>query len=276
MDKMGGYVLEPPAEKVSEAMNFDVIKPDEVRAMYEQAADKRLQVSIMADLMACEEADICDLLGIEHTKKRKRGYIVEAEALKMHRNGATTKEIANAFDVTPDAVKAWKWRNGLVKLSEAMKAKQAQFRQFYDQNMTDAQIAAATGEKRETVCVWRKQNKLPAHTLRCQNWEECDEIYLPMYEKGMTDSQIAEACGVNPWNVRDWRQKRILVANRIPGRSGGRKPRKDRENEDALIRPLYERGLSDTQIEKETGITRRAVCEWRRKFNLPVNGRKFQ
>ena len=122
MDKMGGTVLEPPAEKVSEAMNFDVVKPDEVRAMYEQAADKRMQISIMADLMTCEEADICDLLGIPHTKKKTRGCIVEEKALEMHRNGATSYAIAKAFSVSESAVKAWKWRVGLMEHSEETKA----------------------------------------------------------------------------------------------------------------------------------------------------------
>jgi predicted transcriptional regulator len=272
---MGGAVLEPPAEKVLEKMNFSVIKRDEVRIMYEQAADKKMQIQIMADLMNCEEADVCDLLGIPHTKKRKHGCINEAEAMEMHRNGATSYAIAKAFDVTESAVKAWKWRVGLMQHSAETRAKYSKFRELYDLGWNDIEIAEETGVNRKTICDWRKMNKLPAHALlHWRDWEECDEIYRPMYEEGMTDSQIAEECGVNPWNVRDWRQKRMLVANRIPGRSGGRKPRKDREHEDALIRPLYERGLSDTQIEKETGITRRAVCEWRHKFNLPVNGRK--
>lgn len=273
---MGGTVLEPPAEKVSEAMNFDVIKPDEVRAMYEQAADKRMQISIMADLMTCEEADICDLLGIPHTKKKTRGCIVEEKALEMHRNGATSYAIAKAFSVSESAVKAWKWRVGLMEHSEETKAKYSQFRELYDQGMNDREIAEAAGSNRKIVCDWRKQNKLPAHMLRCQNWEACDEIYLPLYEQGKTDDQIAEACGVNPWNVRDWRHRRKLEANRTPARSGGRKPWKNREQEDSLLRPLYERGLSDGQIAKEAGIHGSTVYQWRHRFNLPANRRKHQ
>jgi transposase len=162
-----------------------------------------------------------------------------------------------------------------MELSEEIKEKRVQFKTFYDQGMNDIQIAEATGVKRKTVCDWRKQNKLPAHALaRRRIWEMHEEILLELYEKGMADDQIAEVCGVNPWNVRDWRKKRRLAANLIPGRRGGRKPQKDREYEDSLFRPLYDRGMTDPQIEKETGINRRAVCEWRHRFNLPVNGRK--
>lgn len=243
----------------------------------EPPADKKMQLQILADLMNCEEADVCDLLGIPQTKKRKHGCIVEAEALEMHRNGATSYAIAKAFDVTESAVKAWKWRVGLMEHSAETRAKYSQFRELYDRGMNDIEIAEATGVNRKTICDWRKMNKLPAHALLHRlDLEECDEIYRPLYEQGMTDSQVAEACGVNPWNVRDWRQRRRLKANLMRGRSGGRKPWKDRQEEDRLIRPLYERGLSDTQIAKEIGTNRRAVCEWRHKFNLPVNGRKFQ
>ena len=49
--------------------------------------------------------------------------------------------------------------------------------------MNDREIAEAAGSNRKIVCDWRKQNKLPAHMLRCQNWEACDEIYLPLYEQ---------------------------------------------------------------------------------------------
>ena len=258
-------------------MNFGTIKPDEVRLMYEQSADKRLQIKIMADLMACEEADVCDMLGIPHTKKRVRKFIDDDEALEMHRNGATDNEIAAEFGVTKDAVKAWKWRNGLMELSEETKAKYAKCRVFYDQGMNDLEIAMVTGLKRKSVCDWRKQNKLKAHALaRRRSWEDCEETFFPLYQQGMSDAQIAEACGVNPWNVRDWRQRRRLKAHIVLGKSGGRKPWKDRRHEDDLIRPLYKAGLNDTQIAKEIGINRRAVCEWRHKFNLPVNGRKFQ
>lgn len=275
MVKMGGTVLEPPAEKVSEAMNFDVIKRDEVRAMYEQAADKRLQVSIMADLMACEEADVCDLLGIEHTKKRKHGYIVEEKALDMHRNGATSYAIAKEFDVSEAAVKAWKWRTGLMEPSEETKAKYSQFRALYDQGMNDSEIAAETGSIRKTVCDWRKQNKLPPHVRRnYRDWDADDERFMPLYNRGMTDTQIADVFRMNPWNVRDWRQQKGLKANVVPRKCGGRKPWKDWAREDSLIRPLYERGLNDAQIAKEIGINPRTVCDWRHRFNLPAHGRK--
>lgn len=271
---MGGAVLEPPAEKVHEKMNFDVIKRDEVRVMYEQAANKSMQVKILADLMSCEVADVCNLLGISYTKKRQYGKIIEEKALEMHRNGATTKEIAKAFGVTKDAVKAWKWRNGLVKQREKTRAKYEKFQSLYDQGMNDSQIAAETGVKRKTVCDWRKQNKLPALAYRRKDWDQCDEIYFPLYHKGMIDSEIAEVCGVNPWNVKTWRQRNGLKSNRGANCVSVGRKKKDWEESNRLYRPLYDQGLNDHQIARITFSDARTVFDWRHQFNLPVNGRK--
>lgn len=274
MGKMGGIVLEPPAEKVLEKMNFSVIKRDEVRIMYEQAADKKMQIRNMADLMACEEADICDVLGIPHTKERKHGRIDEIKAEQLRKKGATDKEIAEANGVTKEAVKAWKWRNGLMKLSEEKKAKYAHCRELYDQGMNDFEIAEQTGLNRKSVCDWRKQNKLPAHKKPIKDWELQDERFMPLYAQGMSDTEIGNRFGVNFWNVRTWRRMRGLAPN-----CPKNKPRKSRhglswEDKDRKYRPLYERGLNDTQIAELTGTNKWVIGDWRRKFNLPVQGRK--
>lgn len=264
-------------------MNFDVIKRDEVRLMYEQAADKRMQIRIMSELMSCEEADICDLLGIPATRKRKRHQINEEEALKMHQRGASDREIAEEFGVTKDAVKAWKWRTGLMEQSEETKAKYAQCMGFYEQGMTDGEIALATGMKRKAVCDWRKQNKLPPQKRPHREWGKDDERFMPLYESGMNDVQIADVFGLNYWNVRSWRHRRGLKANksgkekieeisRQEARPKGR-PGKDWIKDDRRFRPLYEKGLNDQEIEAATGEGRWKVCDWRHKFNLPPNRR---
>ena len=271
---MGEEILGSAAKKVCEkGMNFDVIKRDEVRVMYEQAADKRRQVAIMAELMACEEADICDILGIPHTKKRRTGHINEAEALKMHRRGASDAEIADTFGVTKEAVKAWKWRNGLVEVSDEVKAKYAHCRELYDLGMNDTEIANLTGINRKSVCDWRKQNKLQPNKKPVRDWEEIDAKFMPLYEQGMNDQEIAEKFGINYWNVRTWRKRHGLKSHRPCGRLTSEGKRVDWNEEDRRYRPWYEQGFNDPQIAKLTFSEKRKVCDWRHKFNLPANGR---
>lgn len=262
-------------------MNFDTIKPDEVRLMYEQAADKKYQVKILAQLMACEEADVCDILGIPHTKKRTSGRIDEEKALEMHQEGATNQQIADAFGVTLDAIRHWKWRTGLLQQSEEYKQKYSQCKALYDQGLKDKEIAEKTGIKIKSVWDWRKQNKLPANRKRPgKDWSLDDKKLMPLYEKGLTDKQVADICGCNYWNVRDWRQHRGLVHNGPKSKDGkpkkgGRKPL-DWGEVDKLCRPLYESGLNDPKIQAATGIDKRTVFAWRKREKLPSQRRRGQ
>lgn len=255
-------------------MNFDVIKPDEISIMYQQAANKREMVKILSQLTCSDENDICDILGIPHVKKRTVKCFDEEKALEMYNNGATEKEIAKAFGVACVTVYAWKLKAGLVQHSPEREKRFETVRKLYDLGLTDPQISEKTGLSIQMIYLWRRENALKANWSPGKDWAEVDAKFRPHYEKGLTDKQIADICGCNSWNVRDWRQREKLVSNAIRGRKRKTKEKCVRAGRnwleiDRICRPLYESGLNDPEIEKKTGIDKRTVCEWRKREKLP-------
>lgn len=248
-------------------MNFDTIKPDEIKSIYNHAADKPLQVKILSQLMCCEEADVCDFLGIPHTKKRERRALDEMKAFEMHKNGATNEEIAEAFGVTVQAVYEWKKRSGINKIVSVPEETLALFKSLYEQGNNDLQISEKTGESIATVRIWRKQNKLKANCNRIyRDWEQDDKNMMPLYEMGCTDEQISKSVGCQKWNVRDWRKRNGLKAHIEPRKNY---VKRDWTEIDKVCRPLYEMGMNDPQISEKTGIEKRTVCAWRGRKKLP-------
>lgn len=255
-------------------MNFDTIKPDEIRVMYQQAANKREILTILAQLTCSHENDICDILGIPRSKERKDGRIDDETALEMFKNGNSEKEIAKAFGVSVNAVYAWKLEKGLICHSPEREKRFEGVRALYDQGLTDPKIAQQTGMSVQTILFWRKEHGLKANWKpKIRDWAEEDKRFRTYYEQGLTDSEIADLCNCNYWNVRDWRQHMGLVHNGPKSKDGkpkkgGRKPL-DWGEVDKLCRPLYESGLNDPKIQAATGIDQRTVCAWRKREKLP-------
>lgn len=255
-------------------MNFEVIKPDEIRVMYQQAANKREILTILAQLTCSHENDICDILGIPHVKKKKLGRIDEEKALEMYNNGATENQIAKAFGVASITVYAWKLKAGLVRHSPDQQKQFEAVRNLYDMGLTDPEISAKTGLSVQMIYLYRREHGLKTKWSPRKDWAEVDAKFRPHYEKGLTDHQIADICGCHYWNVRGWRHREKLVVNGIRAKKQKSKEKRIKKvlnwaEIDRVCRPLYESGLNDPEIEGKTGINKRTVCEWRKREGLP-------
>ncbi|MHC1696422.1 MAG: helix-turn-helix domain-containing protein [Eubacteriales bacterium] len=86
---------------------------DEIRTSYRDAKKPKAQIKILAELNNTSEEAIQQIItGVKPTSPERKKYnrIDDYEALDMHRQGATEKQIADYFGVTKEAVRSWKKR----------------------------------------------------------------------------------------------------------------------------------------------------------------------
>lgn len=93
----------------------------------------------------------------------------------------------------------------------------ARLRIMVEHHMTDREIAAALGIRRELVGNWRRRLKLPAQypKEREDRWTRAGELYA----EGKWDHEIAAEIGVSKKAVWDWRHKHKLPPQARKGRT---------------------------------------------------------
>lgn len=99
--------------------------------------------------------------------------------------------------------------------------------------------------------------------------------YLPLYQDGLSDQEIAERLGVSENAVCSWRKRRRLPMNKSQRASQRATTsleeyaarRKAEAN--ARFQPLYDEGLTDTEIAEILGCTAQAAWRWRKNNSLP-------
>jgi transposase len=178
-----------------------------------------------------------------------------------------------------------------------------QYRYWYDQGLTDKEIAEKTGKSRGAVRDWRYKQKPPLPP----NGVVAPPNYRYWYDQGLTDKEISKKADKTYAAVVAWRrrQKPPLPPNGVVAPPNYRywydqgltdkeiaeKVRGPRRNVIAWRRrqkpPLspngveipdyqywYDQGLTDKEIAEKTGRSRTAVRDWRKKQkpSLPPNG----
>lgn len=114
-----------------------------------------------------------------------------------------------------------------------------------------------------------------------------DAYWRSLYDQGLTDAQIGNIVGRHHTTVTGWRMAHHLPI--VPAQSKPRvyhKPknipnayrinlRKEIDERDKDILPLYEAGFSDAQIARMTGRTDKQVWSYRKRNNLPSKFSKY-
>ncbi len=89
---------------------------------------------------------------------------------------------------------------------------------------------------------------------------------MTLYAQGLNDYTMADALGIN-WNaIRHWRHE-----NKLPANSKRPAPKKLTLEQEKRRREMYERGMTDREIAKVQGVTRKAIYNWRAHRRLGVN-----
>lgn len=83
---------------------------------------------------------------------------------------------------------------------------------YYNEGLSDYEIAKRVNRHSSTIYKWRKRNKLkPNHDVRLteEQFKDIKEMYLT----GLNDFEIGEAIGTGHCNIHYWRKKNNLPAN---------------------------------------------------------------
>lgn len=103
-------------------------------------------------------------------------------------------------------------RPGVNRLSENKKLDSRRIEELYAQGRTDGQIAQALGVKRETVCAWRVERRIPSNDVKQRkDLSNLEKEAIMAREMGLTYGQY-KALGYRPIEpLRKRSKKRVLI-----------------------------------------------------------------
>lgn len=106
--------------------------------------------------------------------------------------------------------------------------------------------------------------------------EKEEKERMKLYKQGLSDVQIANILGLTKTTILRWRKIRGLQRNYKPRFQPGNQfgslgvlPKEEHE----LRMSLYKKGLVDEKVANLCYVSRDAIYQWRRKYNLPANGK---
>lgn len=106
--------------------------------------------------------------------------------------------------------------------------------------------------------------------------EKEEKERMDLYKQGLSDGQMAKILGLTKSPILKWRTSRGLPRNYKPrfqpGNQFGRLGVLPKEEHELRMR-LYNKGLIDKEVAKVCHVSKDAISQWRRKYNLPANGR---
>lgn len=95
-----------------------------------------------------------------------------------------------------------------------------------------------------------------------------DKDFLALYNEGLPDTIIAKKLGFSRTTVKYWRRKFNLCANFKRGQAYDKRKGKKSIIPDEKIIELNLKGLNDTEIGKEVGLSKSAINKRRRRLGL--------
>lgn len=163
-------------------MNFSCVSPDEIRAMYRDAADKKNMIGVLAELTLSTKDEIIAFLGVTYVPSARRKSRVYSpldveRARKLYDKRLNDREMAQELRVSKSTVQRWRGINNLppntpstakVNKGTPGKAEAAHDRcmELYQKGLQDAEIGAALRMSKNTIFKWRKRNDLPPNGKR--------------------------------------------------------------------------------------------------------------
>lgn len=153
--------------------------------------------------------------GKVYMNRRTTAPVWEPLAFKMHKQGASDREIAAAVGVSPSTIYVWRVKHG-IKSGYVKPKRYASFDtqkalELYKEGKSDREIGEVVGVSRQTVGSWRNGCGLPPikpgpGVVFQYDWDRA----LTLYDRGYTDAQIADAIGCKWQTVVKWRRREGL------------------------------------------------------------------
>ena len=92
-------------------MNFTVFSPDEMRAHYAQASNKREALKVLAECTCSTTKEVAKLLGVSEKRRGRYGLKISQEQLyKLFEEGLPVRQIAEEAGVSHTTIHDWKKR----------------------------------------------------------------------------------------------------------------------------------------------------------------------
>lgn len=147
---------------------------------------------------------------------KNKGKIKHEEFKRLWEQGATDKELASAFGVTPNTIGIYRRKRGYPCNVEKrtvfeVRTDYENMQRLYAGGCWDREISETLGCSVSTVIHWRKINGLPSQSEKIEALR--NRKYRELYDRGLRDNEIAQSMGVTASAVRQWRMKQKLQPN---------------------------------------------------------------
>jgi DNA-binding CsgD family transcriptional regulator len=130
----------------------------------------------------------------------------EKDRMKLYKQGLSDEEIALIEGVTSTTIYSWrkvrKLSTNLTKLQREKAEKYEKRLEFYNQGLTDKEIAENCNEKVSTIKGWRERNKLTA------NSDTIKEKCLKMLDEGCGVKEVSESQNICSTTLYKWKSRR--------------------------------------------------------------------
>ena len=145
-----------------------------------------------------------------------KGKIKHEEFKRLWEQGATDKELASAFGVTPNTIAIYRRKRGFPcnvekRTTFEVRTDYENMQRLYAGGCWDREISETLGCAVSTVIHWRKVNGLPSQSEKIEVLR--NRKYKELYDRGLRDNEIAQSMGVTASAVRQWRMKQKLQPN---------------------------------------------------------------
>lgn len=199
------------------------------------------------------------------------------EIVRLHGEGVHDRKIGELLGVSRNTVMRVRHDKGLPAIVQDRSAtagrprrdRRGEVAALHAKGLTDAAIAAEMGLSTPHIASIRRAISLTANNpdgtaKKAQRLESRRDAVRAAYLEGLRDVQIAERLNLTEAYVGTIRRELQLRPHPMP-RTHESGPRRDRRPE---IRAAYERGLTDTEISKEVGLSVSEVGRLRRSIGL--------
>jgi len=246
------------------------------RRMQKLAAHRKINIPAIQQYQELYDQGFTDKQIMEATSRsagavsswrKRQGLAPNSPPEDMRQNlydqGATDQEIAETVGKSLGTIRKWRRKAGLKshrpKKPPTAAIENSKYWPYYQQGLSDSEIATALGIPKDYVYHWRWRWKLGQH----QPSIKCTELsaYQELYDEGLSDRIIAERLKIHVRNVQQWRRRRGLSANKGPRKKTVRRHYTAQQKHKA-IQLCRDPDLSYAEIAREADADYGAVRHW--------------
>lgn len=141
-------------------------------------------------------------------------------------------------------------------------------RHFIEENLEKSELAERWGTSLSTIGYWLDKYDI------IKPWKDEETLRQLYFEDRLTTAEIGDRLGCSGVTVQRWMDKLDLERRKRGTYDRGRgEPWQDEET----LRNLYlEQDMSQSEVAEELGCTAKTICDWMRKYNIPITDARGQ